>query len=325
MTTPGRPVRLGVLGCADIALRRVLPTVARLPQFTLTAVGSRTQDRAREAAEQWGGQPVAGYGALLERPDVDAVYIPLPTGLHAEWVGRALRAGKHVFAEKPLTHDADLTAELVGLARSSGLVLRENFMFVHHAQQRRVLEMIGDGSIGEVRSFSAAFAIPPRDPGDIRYDAALGGGALLDVGAYPVRAALHFLGPELTVAGARLRTDLKAGGVDVAGAALLTTPEGVGAHLTFGFEHFYTSRYELLGSAGRITVDRAFTPLPDHRPLIRWERPDGVHELRLDPDDQCANTLLEFAAAVRGDSPHTDGSLVAQARLLDGVRRAGQI
>ncbi|MFE9135507.1 Gfo/Idh/MocA family protein [Streptomyces sp. NPDC007355] len=315
------PLRWGVLGCADIAVRRVLPTAARLTEFTLTAVASRDITRAVETASRFGGQPVAGYDRLLEREDVDAVYVPLPTGLHAEWIARALRAGKHVFAEKPLTHGAGTTRELVALAERLGLVLRENFMFLHHAQQRRVREMVGDGAIGEPRLFSAAFAVPPREPADIRYDARLGGGALLDVGAYPVRAALHFLGDGLDVTGARLRHDPEYG-VDVAGSALLAAPGGASAQLAFGFEHYYTSRYEVLGSAGRITVEPAFTPLPDHAPVIRWERNGGVELIRLRPDDQCANALRAFAEAVRRKDTAPDPGLVEQARLLDRVREA---
>ncbi|MER5203865.1 Gfo/Idh/MocA family oxidoreductase [Streptomyces sp. NPDC002825] len=315
------PLRWGVLGCADIAVRRVLPTAARLPEFALTAVASRDAAKAEATAARFGGRPVSGYDRLLEREDVDAVYVPLPTGMHAEWIARALRAGKHVFAEKPLTHDVGRTRELVGLAEGLGLVLRENFMFLHHGQQRRVRQLVRDGAVGEPRLFSAAFAVPPRDPSDIRYDARLGGGALLDVGAYPVRAALYFLGDGLRVAGARLRHD-PAYGVDVAGSALLAAPGGATAQLAFGFEHHYTSRYEILGSEGRITVEPAFTPLPDHEPVIRWERRGGVELIRLSPDDQCANALRAFADAVRRKDPAPDPGLLEQARLLDLVRGA---
>ncbi|MFI5976414.1 Gfo/Idh/MocA family protein [Streptomyces sp. NPDC051452] len=320
----GPPVRLGLLGCADIALRRVLPAVARLPRLSLTGVASRDPERAGRVAARFGGRPAAHYEQLLAREDVDAVYVPLPTALHAEWVERALAAGKHVLAEKPLTADPAVTEALVARARAAGLVLHENFMFLHHARQRRVRRLLESGAIGEPRAFFAAFAIPPRDRSDIRYQAALGGGARLDVGAYPVRAALYFLGPTTQVVGSSLRYE-EASGVDVAGGALVYRPDGVVGQLVFGLDHAYTSRYELLGTEGRITVDRAFTPPADHAPVIRLERGAHTEELVLEPDDQCANTLTAFADAVLHGRTGADPSLVHQARLLDDVRRLAAV
>ncbi|PIM74080.1 oxidoreductase [Streptomyces sp. JV178] len=294
----GRTVRLGLLGAADIAVRRILPTVSRAPGITLTAVASRDPERARTLAAAYGADALPDYRAVLADPRVDAVYVPVPAALHADWVRAALEAGKHVLAEKPLTTDPRTTAELVALAEKSGLVLRENYLFVHHPQHRAVLDLIARGAVGEVRAVSAAFTIPPRPPADIRYRADLGGGALLDVGVYPLRAAQLLLGPALRVAGAVLRTD-PARGVDVGGAAMLCRDaDGAIAHLTFGMEHRYTSRYEVLGSTGRLLLDHAFTPPPDHRPVLLLEGPDGVRRHELEPYDQCLGGVEAFARAV---------------------------
>ncbi|PSL52692.1 putative dehydrogenase [Saccharothrix carnea] len=314
------PLRLGLMGCADVATRRVLPAVAATEGIELTAVASRDPARALRVVEAFGGTVAEDYAALLERPDVDAVYLPLPSGLHAPWVRRALDAGKHVLAEKPLTTDLAETVDLVDRATRAGLVLRENFMFVHHAQHRRVLELLADGAIGRLRSFSSTFAIPPRPPGDIRYQPALGGGALFDVAAYPLRAAQMVLGPGLDVVGATLRHD-HALGVDVGGGVLVRDADDVIGHLAFGLEHRYTSRYELLGSTGRLTLDHAFTPPSTHRPVLRLDRQDHVEEFALPADDQCANAVAAFARAVR-EGPVADPTTVLQARLVDSSRRA---
>ncbi|MGW6714050.1 MULTISPECIES: Gfo/Idh/MocA family protein [Streptomyces] len=316
-------VRIGVLGCADIARRRMLPAMAAESGVEIAAVASRDAARARDLAGQYGARPHHGYGSLLERDDVDAVYIPLPAALHARWTEAALRAGKHVLAEKPLTTSPADTERLTALAADSGLALMENVMFVHHAQHTAVRELVADGVIGEPRAFHAAFAIPRLPDGDIRYRPELGGGALWDVGVYTVRAALHFLGNDLAVVGATL--DAVGGSpVDTAGTALLRTPDGVGAHLTFGLDHGYRSAYELWGSLGRITVERAFTPPADHRPRIRLEGRDGVEELTLPADDQVAATVRAFASAVRDAAP-PDPVLLRQASLLDELRsRAAQ-
>ncbi|WP_331719223.1 Gfo/Idh/MocA family oxidoreductase [Streptomyces sp. NBC_00158] len=318
------PVRVGVLGCADIARRRMLPALRECPGTELVAVASRDAAKARATAGEAGCAAVTGYRELLERDDVDAVYVPLPAALHAEWVEAALRAGKHVLAEKPLTTDLAATRRLLALAESTGRVLRENVMFVHHPQHAAVRGLLEDGAIGELRSFRAEFTIPRLPGTDIRYDAALGGGALWDNGVYPVRAALHFLGDRLEAVGAVLVHGGPGRAVDTAGTALLRTPGGVTAQLAFGLDHGYRSAYEITGSEGRVIVDRAFTPPAGHPSQVRLERRTGTEEIALPPADQVLATVAAFAAAVRtGAAP--DPAVLRQAELLEAVRRAASI
>ncbi|WAZ24634.1 Gfo/Idh/MocA family oxidoreductase [Streptomyces cinnabarinus] len=312
-------VGLGLLGCADIAIRKVLPALTPDSGLRLVAVASRAPEKAKEVAVRFGTRAVTGYAELLTDPEVDAVYIPLPPALRGRWVRAALDAGKHVFAEKPLTTNARETAALAARAASSGLALMENYMFVHHAQHAYVRTLLSDGAIGELRTFQAAFTIPPRPAGDHRLDAALGGGALLDGAGYPIRAAQYFLGDDLTVLGASLHRGAPQA-VDTAGAALLRTPTGVTAHLTFGMEHFYVSRYQLLGTTGQITVDHAFTTPADHRPLIRVDHHDHQERRTLPPDNQCANTLAHFASAVRTGTPTDIATSVAQSGIVEAIR-----
>ncbi|MEW2508669.1 Gfo/Idh/MocA family oxidoreductase [Streptomyces sp. NPDC046870] len=323
-------VRVGVLGCADIARRRVLPALAADPGSRVVAVASRHGARAREVADQYGCAAVTGYERLLADPDVEAVYVPLPVALHAQWIERALLAGKHVLGEKPLTGDVDSTQRLFELAAARGLVLAENFMFPHHRLHRRIRGLLADGAIGALRSFTGEFAIPAPPPGDIRYDADLGGGALLDIAVNPLLAARSFLGPALTVCGARLRRHPEHG-VDTGGAVLLATPDGVTAQVVFGMEHAYRSGYELWGSAGRIRVERAYAPPADHRPVIRLERPDGTEELVLHPDDQYLGAVGAFSHAVRhgpfagrGLRERHQERALAVARLVAGVLAADE-
>jgi dTDP-3,4-didehydro-2,6-dideoxy-alpha-D-glucose 3-reductase len=314
-------VRVGVLGCASIALRKVMPAMREAGGLELKAVASRDPAKAREAARRFGCAAAGGYDDLLDRADIDAVYIPLPTGLHAYWAGRALTAGKHVLAEKPLTGDHATAFTLVEQARKAGLWLLENYMFLHHSQHGRIRDLVTDGRIGELRVFTARFGIPPRDAADIRYRPELGGGALLDVGGYPIRAASYFLGTELDVVGSVLRMD-PARNIDVAGHVLLSTPSGVTAELSFGFEHAYRSCYALWGEHARLTVDRAFTPPPTQRPLVRIESPEATEELSLPPDHQFRNILEFFARSILDGADYGPAaeSITRQAALLDQVR-----
>ncbi|WP_433259964.1 Gfo/Idh/MocA family protein [Actinosynnema sp. CS-041913] len=303
-------IRIGVLGCAAIARRRMLPAMVASPDVEVVAVASRDADKAKAVAREFECLPVLGYAGLVEREDIDAVYAPVPAALHGEWVEAALRAGKHVLAEKPLTTDLGHTRALVELARRSGLALVENVMFVHHGQQRAVRRLLAEGRIGELRSIHATYTIPRLPEDDIRYNPRLGGGALWDIALYPVRTAQYFLAGKLTVCGAVLSGTP----VDTLGAALLRTQSGVVAQLTFGLDHAYESSYELRGTEGSITVDRAYSPPADLVPIVHC----GGERIPLPPDDQVANSVAAFVAAVRNGTAFDDESL-RQAELLDEI------
>lgn len=321
ITTPDGRVRMGVLGCATIARRRMVPALIGCPQVQLAAVASRDRAKAAAFAAEFGCDAVEGYQHLLDRTDIDAVYVPLPAGIHAEWVAAALDAGKHVLCEKPCVTGYAEAAALVTSARARGLLLMENFAFLQHSQHAAVRTLIADGVLGELRVFRASFGIPPLASGDVRYRPDLGGGALLDTGVYPIRAAQHFLGPDLGVVGATLSYDGKRG-VDVAGSALLCTPGGQTAELTFGLEHSYRCEYTMWGSTGQVSLARAFTPSASWPPVVRIEQQDRTEERTLPPDNQFANTVAMFAATVLrgGDFTVHGEEILRQAGLVNQVR-----
>jgi NDP-hexose-3-ketoreductase len=292
------------------------------PGVKVVAIASRDKRRAANFTDRFGGIPLEGYGSLLDRNDVDAVYIPLPALLHAEWIERTLDAGKHVLVEKPMTGSYAETSRLVELARSRGLVLLENFMFLYHSQHAAVRKLLADGAIGELRAFASAFTIPPKPVGDIRYQREVGGGAFLDFGGYPVRAALQFLGDGLRIVGAVFRHDQEHD-VVISGSILLCTPQGIPAQLAFGMEHSYRNSYALSGSTGRIMLDRVFTPPETHQPVLRIERQDHREEFVLPADHQFANVIRAFVRAVRGGAgvrSHEEGTL-RQASLVEQVQQ----
>lgn len=302
-----------------------MPALLDVPGARLVAVASRDAGRAERFAAEFNCVAVAGYGQLLDRTDLDAVYLPLPPSLHALWAERALRAGKHVLVEKPMTTGHAEAAHLVALANAQGLVLMENMMFLHHAQHATVGKLLADGAIGEPRAFHAAFTVPPRPAGDIRLDAELGGGALLDQGVYPLRAALAHIDDELVPVGSLLRF-APCSRVDYAGTALLTSTAGVPVTAEFGMIGPYRSAYEVVGSSGRIMVSRAFTPPDNYSPVVLVDRGGQVDRLELPPDRQVHNTIECFGSAVLGETDvemYTRTSL-RQAHLVDQIRASSR-
>lgn len=319
-------VRIGVLGCASIALRRTIPAILSCSRTSLAAVASRDIGKAEQAAARFGCDATT-YEELLRRDDIDAVYVPVPPALHLPWGLEVLRAGKHLLLEKPAATSADEARRLVNEAGERGLVLRENFNFLHHSQHRTVRELLAVGRLGTVRTLSAAFCFPGMPAEDIRYVPELGGGALLDAGVYPIRVAQLLFGADLRVTGSTLRID-PARGVDVAGQALLVCGDGVLIDAQFGFQHTYGSRYSVWGSTGRLTLERAFTPPATWSPVLRIEGQDHVEERVLPTDDQIENTVRSFAQAVieGRDARHPDeadysAQTVRTAELVDEVRR----
>lgn len=314
-----RPLRLGVLGCADIASRRMLPAMVHQPLVDLVAVASRDLARARSFAGRFGCEAVEGYERLLARPDVEAVYIPLPTEIHAEWSVRALRAGKHVLCEKPAATSLQEASQMTEAAREGGLLVMESFMFLHHGQHARVRELLREGAIGRLREVSADFGIPAPP-------AAASSGtlsSLLETGVHPLRAARLFAGEGLEVVGAAL-SPARAAGPDTSGSVLLRSPSGVTVRVGFGWDRAYRCTYELWGSEGRLSLDRAFTTPDSHAPVLRLERSDGTREIRITPEPQFEHTAGAFARAVRGGvgfGAHHD-DLLRQAALVDAVRRS---
>jgi len=302
----------------------MIPAISAVPEWRLVAIASRSCEKAENFAGQFNCDAVVGYENLLKRNDVDAIYMPLPTGLHYEWITKSLMAGKHVLAEKSIAADYSSACRMVELARENNLVLMENFMFQYHSQHQFVFDMIRKGEIGEVRVFRANFAFPPMNKSNFRYDDKIGGGALLDAAGYTVRAVHFVMGDDFVVKAANLYHDpeLK---TNIYGGAFLDNGKGISAQIAFGMDHYYQCNYEIWGSKGKITVDRAFTPKPDYSPLIVLEKQGERHEYQMKPDNHFIGSIKEFhRTIVSGDREKHYHDVVIQSKTLDDIRRLSE-
>jgi predicted dehydrogenase len=298
----------------------MMPAIKATNEFELIAVASRTKEKAETFAEKFSCEAIEGYSNLLSRDDIDAVYIPLPTGLHEEWIIKTLKKGKHVLAEKSLATDYISAMKIINEAESRQLLVMENYMFQYHNQHSFVQKLIKDGEIGDVHFFKSSFGFPPRSKDDIRYSKKLGGGALLDAGGYVVKAAQLFLCPDLTLGGAFLRYDRQLD-VDIYGGAILKNNKDQIAHVSFSFDNYYQCSYEIWGNKGKITADRAFTPPPNFAPTILLEKQYHKQEFAITPDNHFINILKEFHRAIQEKDFHRHWEdALMQANLLNQIR-----
>jgi predicted dehydrogenase len=252
------PIRWGILGTANIARAVFLPGM-RHAGGTAEAVASRNPVTAEQYAAEHGiTRAVAGYQALIDDPGIDALYVPLPNSMHADWVIAALRAGKPVLSEKPLCGNYADTKRVLAVARDTGTLLWEAFAFPFHAQMSRVREAVGSGAIGELREIQSSFHFMVSRPENIRFSADLEGGALNDVGCYPIRLAFDLFGDEHQSAWA----DAVWGGrgVDVDCWGSLGYAGGRRLLLSCGLRRGYDTFTRLLGTAGDIRISNPFHP-----------------------------------------------------------------
>jgi predicted dehydrogenase len=282
-------LRWGILSTADIATRKVIPGMRKAGRTEVLAIASRDADRVRLAADRLGIPRAHGsYQALLEDPDVDAVYIPLPNHLHAEWTIAALRAGKHVLCEKPLAMTADDAQRMVEVAHATDRHLMEAFMYRHHPTWLAALDFVAAGRIGTLTAVQSWFSYFNDDPANIRNIREYGGGALFDIGCYSVNLSRMLFGGEPLRVAASLRRDPSTG-VDVLTSAILDFGGGI-ASFTCSTRTETDQRVDIYGTTGRISIEIPFNIPPD-RPTRVFLTAGG------DPPVAPAREVVEFPTA----------------------------
>ncbi len=314
-------VNIGIMGCASIAQRLMIPALQQMPsQFKIAAIASRTKEKADQFAEQFGCEGVVGYDNLLNNNDIDAIYMPLPTGLHREWILKALRAGKHVYAEKSIAMTAEDAEVMVSEAKQRDLALMEGYMFQYHQQHVEVKNLLKTGKLGEPRIVRASFGFPPfSDSQNFRYDNKIGGGALKDAAGYVWRCVNFLFGNIFEVKASNVYYDEK--GTSLYGSAFLTANDKLSAEISFGFDNFYQCNYEIWGSKAKLTCCRAFTPKPDETTKILVEYQGSQQQIDIPPFNHFVGAMDEFYALIKGNHSkqrHYD-DILYQAKGLDQI------
>jgi len=297
-----RRVGWGVLSTSNIGKKAVNPAIQASSNGDLLAVASREEDRARAFARETGIATAYGsYQALLEDDRIEAVYNPLPNSLHREWTIRAAEKGKHVLCEKPLALDAAECREMEAAASANGVKLMEAFMYRFHPRTEKVLELVRDGAMGKLTQIRSSFTFLLTRDDNIRWDAALGGGALMDVGCYCVNVSRTMAGREPVEV--RALANFRSPGVDAQMAGSLRFEDGLLAHFDCALTMERTEVYHLMGTEGHLRVQNAFLPGNDDATIESFDLENNLTTLTVPGADEYRLMVEHFADCVLTDRP----------------------
>lgn len=324
-----RKLAWGVLSTAKIAREKVIPPMRKGQRTTVVALASRDLGRAVQVAGRLGIPRAHGsYEALLADPEVEAIYNPLPNHLHVEWSRRAAEAGKHVLCEKPIGITAEAALELIRVRDRTGVRIQEAFMVRTHPQWLMARELVQAGRIGTLRAISGHFSYFNDDPANVRNQAEIGGGGLLDIGCYPITTSRFVTGQEPRRVAALIEHDpvLR---TDRLGSALLDY-DGVQCSFIWATQTVNRQTMQFIGTTGRLEVELPFNA-PNDRPcrLLVYDAQDqGAHvaeTIEIPTCDQYGVAGNAFSAAIIEGTPEPvplEDSLLNM-RVIDAVRRAG--
>jgi predicted dehydrogenase len=322
MNQPAGTLRIGILGAARIAPNAVIKPARAADGVEVAAVAARDTTRARAYAAKHRIPAVHdGYADLLADDTIQAVYNPLPNGLHGRWTIAALRAGKHVLCEKPFTANADEAQQVADVAAETGLVVMEAFHYRYHPVALRMIDVVGSGELGELRAVRASFCFPLPRFSDIRYQFGLAGGALMDAGCYAVHM-VRTLGGEPEVVSAKAK--LHGRDIDRAMRAELRFPAGHTGRITCSMwsSDVLSINVRVIGARGEMRVFNPLAPQATHRITVRTA--DGRRVERLSRRPTYAYQLDAFTAAVKDNAPVvTDpADSIRNMRVIDAIYQA---
>ena len=313
-----KKLRWGILGVAKIN-ERLLPAFAKVANADLVGIASRSLERAKDAAKAAGiAKALGSYEALLEDPHTDAVYIPLPNTLHDEWTRKAAERGKHVLCEKPLTPTARECEALVAFCHAKKIKLMDGFMWPHHPRTAKIKEFLAGAKLGRVERVTGAFTFQlPMDPANIRLQVAMAGGALLDVGCYPVYGIRWAFGeePVRVLAAAYYQF-----GVDVALSATLWFADGRMASFDCGFTQPMRQWLEIVGTKGTLTVPEMWVPCKTNF-AVKFDENAAAEQFAVEGYDQIQCMLENFGRYVLEDKPVVPApeEAIKSAKVMDAL------
>jgi len=293
-------LRWGILGCANIAKRSVIPGIQQSQNNEVVAIASRSLENAQQTAQQLNIPTAYGsYEELLNDEQIDAIYIPLPNHLHKEWTLKAAAAGKHILCEKPIALNADEASEMINACSNAGVHLAEAFMYRHHPRYQMLKDIISEGAIGDIRAIRGCFTFnSSANFGNVRFKQEWGGGSVYDVGCYPITAARLILEQEPEAVTAHAFFSPSHDNVDMMTSGLIEFANGVALSFDCGMWAGGRNNLEVVGSDGLITVPNAFVSGSEEGWSFFVHSKDGIKEISVPIINQYAQQADDFAAVI---------------------------
>lgn len=286
-------INWGILGYARIAKNHVIPAILKSNNSILYAIASSNPEKLKECQKSYEDiKTYNDYESLLDDPNIHAVYIPLPNGLHKEWVIKAARKGKHVLCEKPISLSSSECIEMIEECKKNNVKLMEAFMYRYTTRTKKVIELVKSNVIGEIKHIYSTFSFLLSRDNDYRWDISQGGGALFDIGCYP----LNFIGMILNSAPISMKADyVLKNGVDLRFSAILKYENDVIADISCGFDGFYNQLTQISGTIGTLLIPDTFS---DYEGKIILRKNDYTEEITVDPCERYLLEIEDFADSI---------------------------
>ena len=322
-------LRFGIVGCSRIAKKSTIPAIQNSEFAELVMIGSRSESKAEKFANEFHCEQFGTNDDVIANDSLDAVYISTPIGIHEEWTIKAANTGKHILCEKSSTTSFESAKKMIGVCNDNNVRIMEGFMFRFHPQHQKVRELIDNNSIGELFSFNGSFGFPKFPDGDIRYNSKVGGGFLNDSACYPICASRIIFEQEPISISCTMLKDPKTG-VDIKGASHMKYDDEKIASMAYGNGSFYQAKYQVWGTKGIISLERAYSVPPDFKTNVDIEYNDKNdwasiknETFDINPANHFSIMINTFCQEITGDKKSSfnfEEELKNQAKVMEAHR-----
>ena len=315
-------IRIGIIGCSTIAKTSTIPAILKSSNCELGFIGSRSNDKAKKVAYEFGCEKYGSYEDILHDDKIDAVYISTPVGTHEEWVIKSAQTGKHILCEKSSTISFDSAKKMVRICKENNVRLMEGFMFRFHPSHERVKKCMSNKIIGKIFLFSSKYGFPSISKNNIRYDKSLGGGILNDAGCYPINASRMLFESEPKGVFCNLTIDEETQ-VDTKATFFMDFDGDIQSQSSVGYDLAYQSNYRLWGSDGSLNLTRSYNIPSDMSAKLNIKNNNREEEILIEPVNHFKLMIEAFCnELIKSNSINYnfEEDLLNQARIMEACR-----
>ena len=316
-------IKFGIIGCSSIAKKSTIPAIITGKNSVLEMIGSRSIIKAKKFAKEFTCDEFGDYDDVLNNKNIDAVYISLPMTMHEKWAIKAAKSGKHILCEKSAASSYNSAKKIIRECKNNNVKIIENFVFKFHPQHKKILESIKQNIIGNIHTFSSKYGFSlPFSNKNFRFNKKLGGGALNDVGCYLISASTFVFNDLPTSVFCNLEINKKLN-IDTRGSILLTFSKNRTALVSFSYEDYFQSTYDIWGTGGLIRTERAFNVPKDMRTVISLNQNDKIKKILIPPANQFQLAIDDFCTKIKHNSNNNfEKEFLNQALIMDAVRKS---